>query len=156
MFRRFLVEVRTRDRIARQRLGDNRERLGRRGLFAGHLAGWNGPILDRVDRFTGHPVEEEHQPSLVDDAHRGDGLTVLDHVEQGGRSLGVVIPDVMSNHLEVPDILARASIGCDDRTAEQIVARTVAAIAIVVRRAEGHVDDAAFGIDRHLTPDVDA
>src|SRR5206468_4344083 len=62
----------------------------------------------------------------------------------------------MVHELEVPEILAGVGIDRDHRRREQIVAGTVDADAIVVRRAERHVEDAALRIERRITPDVDA
>ena len=60
------------------------------------------------------------------------------------------------HELEVPEILAGVRIDRDDRRGEQIVAGAIDADAVVVRRAERHVENAALGIERRVTPDVDA
>ena len=60
------------------------------------------------------------------------------------------------HELEMPEILAGVRIDRDDRRREQVVAGTIGADAIVVRRAERHVKNAARRIERRVAPHVDA
>jgi hypothetical protein len=57
--------------------------------------------------------------------------------------------------LEVPLQFARQRVEGDRRVAEQVVARSVAAVVVHARTADRHVDDAALLVDRQRErPDV--
>ena len=58
--------------------------------------------------------------------------------------------------LEIPEQFAGIGVDGHERGAEEVIAGTVDADTIIVGRAEGHVEDAARHIDRHVTPDVDS
>jgi len=58
------------------------------------------------------------------------------------------------NDLEIPQQLARLSVDGHKRGAEQIIAGAIHADAVVVRGSEGHVEDTARHVDRHVSPDV--
>src|ERR1017187_2790602 len=60
------------------------------------------------------------------------------------------------HELEVPEILAGVRVDRDHRGREEVVSGAVGADAVVVRGAEGHVEDAALAIERGVTPDIDA
>ena len=77
-------------------------------------------------------------------------------VDEQRRRLRVVVPDVVMHELEVPEILAGVRVDGDDRRREQVVAGTIDADAVVVRRAERHVENAALVVERRVAPDVDA
>src|SRR6476620_2997076 len=60
------------------------------------------------------------------------------------------------HRLEVPQPFARARIEREERVAEKVVARTIAAVAVVRRRAKREVRNPASLVDGDLSPRVDA
>ena len=72
------------------------------------------------------------------------------------RGVVVDVPDVVMDHLEVPQALARARVERDDAVGEQVVAMTIAAIEVVFAAGGRHVDDATDRIDGELGPVVRA
>ena len=66
----------------------------------------------------------------------------------------VVIPDIVMNHLEMPEALAGAGIERKQAIAEQIGALSVGAVEVVFGTADGNVDDAALLIDGEFAPGV--
>ena len=143
-------------RHARERRRLQRERLRLRRPLQRHLALRHGTLLDAVDRLAGDAIEQKQQPDLV---HRGDGRNrpaALLHVDQRRRAGHVGVPDVVMDHLEVPQVLAGVRVGRHEAGAEEIVAGAIAAVLIDRRRAERHVDDAALRVHRDEAPDVDA
>ena len=91
---------------------------------------------------------------LGDLRHRLDAPPVDRHVDEVGRRGQVVVPDVVSGDLVVPDPLARADVQADQRVAEQVVAVPVAAVVVVGRRAEGQVHVAQLLVGAHQRPHV--
>ena len=156
MLRRELRDVVGIECNARQRWRDDGIGLRRRCGLAGHVAGGHGALLDRVNRFAVDAIQEEQQAVLRAHGHRGHGCAADAGVEQQRRSLQVVVPDVVVNDLEVPQVAAGASVGGDERAAEEIVAVAIAAVAVEGGSGERHVEDAALGVDGHEAPDVDA
>src|SRR5690606_41573310 len=60
------------------------------------------------------------------------------------------------HQLLVPEPLAGAGVQRDERIAEQVVARTIAAEEVVARAAKRDEDDAVLLVDGHLAPVVHA
>ena len=156
MLRLAFVEIVARDRHLRQRLG-----------FTGNGCVGDvcspGTSLFGTGRSTtskiGLPVTRlsvNSRPALLTTMSAGTVVPVADQVDDKRRRLGVVVPDVVMHELEMPEILAGVRIDRDHRRGEQIVAGAVGADAVVVRGAERHVENAALGIERRVTPDIDA
>src|SRR5207248_4533964 len=73
------------------------------------------------------------------------------------RRLGqVVVPQIVMHQLVMPDAFAGARVERHERVAEQICARTIAAIEIEARAAEADERDATLLVDGGLAPVVDA
>src|SRR6185312_238076 len=86
----------------------------------------------------------------------GNGFTSALYVDERGSARKIGIPDIVMNHLKVPQIFSGISVGGNEAGTEEIVARAVAAILIDRRRAKGHVYDAALLIDSEKAPNVNA
>src|SRR4051794_25014719 len=78
------------------------------------------------------------------------------NIDQSGRRLRVVVPDIVMDRLEIPQQLSAGSVCRDNGRAEQVVSRPVCADAVVVGSSEGHVEDASLLIDGHISPDIHA
>jgi hypothetical protein len=94
---------------------------------------------------TGSPVRRSKantKPCLVGLHHRRDRLAVLGDGHQLGSVGQVVVPQVVVNDLEVPQPLAGARVEREQRVAEQVVARPVAAVEIEPRRSGRDEGDA--------------
>ena len=113
-------------------------------------------FFDAVDRLAGDAVQDVDIAALGQLPDGGNLLAFLRDVEEDRRRAEVVIPGVVMHHLEVPFQFAGERIDGDQRRAEQIRARAVAAPIVGGRLAEGHVEDAALGVDREEAPDVRA
>ena len=61
-----------------------------------------------------------------------------------GRAGHIGVPDIVVDHLEVPQVLSGIRIRRNQAGAEKIVAGAVASILVHRRRAERHIDDAAL------------
>ena len=68
----------------------------------------------------------------------------------------VVIPNVVVDHLKVPQAFARTGIEREERIGEQIGAFAIGAIEVVLRAGGRRVDDTARFVDRKLAPDIGA
>ena len=73
---------------------------------------------------------------------------VMFYSEQFRRYREIVVPQIVMDHLEVPQALAGARIQRQQRIGKQVVAFTVAAVEIVARCPQRKICDAAFLIDR--------
>src|SRR5207245_2002376 len=74
-------------------------------------------------------------------------------VEEHDRARGVVVPDVVVDHLVVPLVLAGLRVDRDDRRGEEVLAGALAAVEVVRRVAGREVDRPGLGIDGRGLPD---
>src|SRR5689334_25159880 len=72
------------------------------------------------------------------------------------RGCQIVIPEVMVNRLEVPEVFARPRIQSEKRIGVEIIARAVSAVKFVLCRCERKIDDTALYINCDLAPYIDA
>ncbi|MCG3164009.1 MAG: hypothetical protein JMDDDDMK_05475 [Acidobacteria bacterium] len=85
----------------------------------------------------------------------GFDLFALDRdVAEHGRGGQVVIPQPVMRCLKMPDALAGSGVQADDAFSKQVIAKAVAAVPVVGRRAGRQVDVAQLFIQRHRRPDV--
>ena len=82
--------------------------------FARDVAFGYRTLLDAVNRFPRCAIQNKHQTVLADHCESGDGLAVFLHVKQAGCGRYIVVPKVMVNELEVPNVFARAGVDSDD------------------------------------------
>ena len=78
-----------------------------------------------------------------------DAAVVADGQELG-RGRVVVVPDVVVDHLEMPEPLAGAGVEGEQAVAEEVGALPVGAVEVVFRTGGREVDDAALFVDREL------
>ena len=67
-----------------------------------------GTSLDVIDRLAGDTVQQEQQAGLAHHGNGRDGAPILFHLHQGGQ-WQVVIPQVVMQCLEVPEIISRGA-----------------------------------------------
>src|ERR1700734_621069 len=101
-------------------------------MLPGNIALGNRPLLNAVDRLAGDAIEDEHQAILVDRSHRRNRLAIMFYIEQYRWRLQVKIPNVVMNHLEVPQQLAGVRAHGDQAIGKEVIARTVDTNAVVV------------------------
>ncbi len=94
-----------RHRLPCQRWRLNRERLRRRGLFERHVALGHRTLDDSVNRFAVGAIQQIEQRVLRDHRNRRNYFAIVLQIHQQWRSLGVKIPDVVVNQLEVPECI---------------------------------------------------
>ena len=97
--------------VARERRGLDRERLRLGRALERHFALRHGPIFDAVDRLARDAIEDEEQAELADHADGGNRLAALPHVDRAPAATRVAVPDVVTNQLEVPEVLAGVRVG---------------------------------------------
>ena len=112
----------------------------------------HGALLDADQRLAGLSVEDVGPARLADlrkpFAHRAADA----HVEQHDGIRRVVIPEVVMNLLEVPAVLAGASLDRNDRRREQVVAGAHGAVEIGARIAGREIDQPELGVDGRRLP----
>ena len=108
------------ERLLRKRRRIGRERLRRPRLLAGNVARRDGPLLDRPDRLAGHAIEDVEESGLARLRDDVDELPVVPDGRQLRRGGVVVVPEIVVDHLEMPEALARARVERDERGAEQV------------------------------------
>ena len=74
--------------------------------------------------------------------------------DQVRRRRVVVVPQSVVDDLVVPLAHAGVRVEAHERFGEEVRAGTAAAVEIVARRAERHVDEPALGVERHRRPGV--
>ena len=89
-----------------------------------------GPFFDAVDWCSRDAIEEEEQSDLVQHGDGGNGPSVLTDVDERSGAGQIGIPDVMVNHLKVPEVLTGVRVGGDETRAEEIVTVPITAVTI--------------------------
>ena len=128
------------------------ERLRRRGALAGHHRLRHRALLDRPHRLAGLAVEDVEERRLARLHHGLDAPAVDRDLAERRRPYGVVLPDVVVHHLEVPHPLAGRGVERDEAVGEEVVPRPVPAIDHAGRRRERHVDVAQFLVGGQAAP----
>src|SRR5687768_14826858 len=85
-----------------------RERLRRPRLFTGHVALRYRTLLYRPDRRTGDTIEDVEESGFAGHRDHVDALAVPLDGRQLRRGVAVEVPEIVVNHLEVPQPLAGA------------------------------------------------
>src|SRR5262249_29168185 len=142
--------------LAREGGRSSRERLRRPRLLAGHVALGDRALLDGPQRLAGHPVEDPHEALLAELRDRGDRLAAVPDGQQLPRGGIVVIPDIVVDHLEVPEAFAGPGIEGQQAIAKEIRAFAVDSVEVVLGTGGRRVDDAALLIDGELAPHIGA
>src|SRR5262249_50431239 len=124
------------------------KRLRRPGLFAWHVASRNGALFDRPNRFAGLPIEDPHESLFADLGYHVDVAALVANGQQLGRGGGVVVPDIMVDHLKMPQAFAGAGIESQQAVGEQVRAFAIRAVEIVLGARGGRVEDTARLVDR--------
>src|SRR6185369_10396348 len=111
-----------------ERRGRGREWLSRPGCLARHIRLRNGPLFDRPQMFSRHPVKNIQKAEFCGLGNHIDLLASVQHREQCGRSCGIVIPKVVMNELEIPQPLAGSCVERQKTIAIEISAVAVSAV----------------------------
>ena len=107
---------------------------------------------------TGSPglaVEDVGEALLGDRGHGGDLAPADRDVDEVRRVGVVVVPDVVVDHLEVPDALARLHVERDEARPVEVRPVAVAAVVVVGRRVGGDEDEAALRVGGERRPGRD-
>ena len=151
-FRREVDQVFGVDRLARISGGLGREGLRLGSLLAGHVGLGDGLFNDRPDRLAGQTVEHIEERLLGRHGNGLDRLAVDIDVGQQRRRGHVIVPDRVMGDLEVPLQLTGVDVQANDAVAIEIVARTGAAVGVVGRIFDGHINQARFAVHGHGRP----
>ena len=104
----------------------------------------NRTLFDAKYRLAGDAIQNKHPARFAHRRERRNLLPVFHDIHQPGRGRQIIIPKIVMDHLEVPFVLSGVGVDSDDRIAEQVRARAIAAVVIRRSRAEGDVNDAAL------------
>ena len=83
-----------------------------------------------------------------------DRLAVVNDRDEIGIDRDVVIPDVVTERLKVPDAFAGLGVERDGAVGEEIVAEPVAAVKVKRRRAETGENQSALHVNTQATPGI--
>ena len=88
--------------------------------------------------------------------HRVHYLAIMAHCYELRGGGGIVIPQVVMDHLEMPEAFSRACIESQQRITEQVRTGAIRAVKVIFRAGGRYIDNAALLIDRHIAPDIDS
>src|SRR3972149_2432174 len=128
------------------------EGLRVREVVARALGGGHGTLLDGPHRLARLPVEDVEKRRLARLYDRADSFAVHGDVSEGRGSDGVVLPDVMVHHLEVPDFLPGLRVQGHEAVRVQVFSGTVAPVVRRGRGGQGNVDVAQLFVGGNATP----
>ena len=118
------------------------ERLGFTQDFARNVAGWNLPFLNRPNRFSSGSIKCV-KPTLLGGLDDGrDGFAVDFDIKQFGSIRIVKIPNVVVNHLEMPDPFTCFRVQGDEAGTKKVTARAVAAVIVIGWSVRWDIDQA--------------
>ena len=98
-----------------------------------------GTLLDRPHGLARHPVEDVHPPGLARLHHSLDPPSIDGDLPQARRTDGVVLPEIVVDHLEVPHSLTRRHVEDHEAVGEEVVTGAMTPIVRGRRSAERHV-----------------
>src|SRR5262249_23306010 len=101
-------------------------------------------------------IEDEDQSRLARLHQCWNLLPVMDDIDERGLWRQIGIPKVVMYALEKPFEFAGRSIQRNQGIAEQVRARTIAAVAIVARRAERHQQSSRLCVQCESAPNIHA
>ena len=134
-------------------MGD--KRLSFAENFARNIARYNLAFLNWPNRFASGAIECV-KPALLGGLHDSrDGFTVDLNIEQLGSVRVVKIPNVVVNHLEVPDPPTCFRIQRDEAGTKEVTARAVAAVIVIGWRVCWDIDQAQVRVCRQWRPSRD-
>src|SRR5262249_43382026 len=116
--------------------------------LAGHFALRDRAFLDAEDRHAGCAIEDVHEPRFRRQRKRRNRAAVPREVEESGRRRWIMIPEIVMNRLEVPAVPAGQRVDGEDGVAVQVRAFAIAAVKVVDRRREWHVEQTCPFIER--------
>src|SRR5206468_3380151 len=134
--RQIRVDVFLGERLTSERRRPRREGLRRERMLSRRVGLRHRPFLDRPDRAAGLALEDEQEALLRRLRDDIDIAAVLADRQQLRRLGQVVVPQIVMHQLVMPNAFAGARVERHERVAEQICARTIAAIEIEARAAE--------------------
>src|SRR4029077_1274236 len=102
----------------------------------------------------GLAVKHEDMANLCSDGHGWDIAAVALHCDEHRLRSYVVIPQVVMNHLKVPNDFSRRSAQRDYRVCVFVVTFALAAVEVRARAASRNEDQTALGINRDDRPGV--
>ena len=129
-----------------------RERLCFRQFFARDFRFRYRTFLDRPDRLARYPVEGIGERLLCGLNDNGYFLAVDIDIQKDWSSWRVVIPDVVMDHLEMPDPLAGIHIQRDQAGAEQVVTRAETTVEVQCCTVRRDIDNAVFLVGGQWRP----
>ena len=138
--------------MGRQRRRRAGKGLGGPGLLAFDIAPRHWTLLDREERLSSKPVEQEQVRGLRTNR---DGGPVLARKQQR-RGSNIVIPQIVMNGLKGPDLFSGRRFQYDDRIGIAIVARAKAAIVVRAGTSGGEEHQTVGLIDDDSGPGVGA
>ena len=109
-------------------------------------------LFDRPDRLARRAIEHIEEAGLAALHHRLDPTAVDRDVGKRGRSDGVVVPQIVMHHLEVPGQLAGLRVERDEAVRIEVVPGSPAAVVRHGRRAERNVDEAQLLVGAERRP----
>src|SRR6185312_17302865 len=150
------AQVFFRKRLPRERRRICGKWLCRPRFLARHIGTRDGPLLNGPERLTRYAVEHPQETLFARLRHGIDHLAVVAHSDQfrGGRH--VVIPDVVVDHLEMPQPLSGSGIEGEQTIAKEISSLAVGAVKVVLGAGGWYVNDGALLVDGQFAPTIGA
>ena len=132
----------------------DRKRLRGPRLFSRHLRFWDGTLFDRPQRLSCHAIEYPDESLLADLRHNIDRLAFMANRQKFGRSRVVVIPDIVMNHLEMPQTFSGPGVQRQQTIAEEVRPAAVRAVEVILRACSWRVNNTPLLIDGKLAPHI--
>src|SRR5215470_1853161 len=97
------TDISRRKKLFHERWGLERNRLRRPSSLVRHVAFPDRPLFDGKQRFSGKAIENKYEAHLGYLSYRGRQGAVVSNVNQHWLRWQIVVPEIVMNHLVVPD-----------------------------------------------------
>src|SRR5205814_9329737 len=124
--------------------------------FAWYIAGWHTPFADGPHRLSLYAIEDVEKAGLPCLCHDVDRLAISPNRRQLRRGSVVVVPQIVMDHLEMPQPFPGSCVEGKQRRAKEIRAVAIGTVEIVGGRTEREVRDRPLLVDGELAPRVHA
>ena len=152
---REIDQVIFRDALSIERRRPGRKRLRRPGVLGRDERRRDRPLDDRPHGFASKAIQHIEEAVLVWLHDRLDAPAVDSQIAEDGRPDVVVLPQIVVNHLEVPDAPAGFRVERDQRVGVEVRPGTPSAVRRRRRRGERDVDISELLVSRHRVPGAD-
>src|SRR5204863_829924 len=138
------VQVFDREVLASKGRRLRREGLRRPGYLSWRIGSRHRPLFNEPERFARFAIEHPDETFFSRQRDDVDHLAIVADAQKHWRGRVVVVPNVVMDHLEVPDEFSGTRIECNQAVTKEVGPGSIGAVEIVFRACGRNEDHTAF------------